>query len=128
MATTTNRESLKCWTCYGEGANTNEYGPTACPDCGGLGELPSPLVLTEWRLRELERAYAEGGKAGQDVGWLISEVRKAHHVLVQILAAGQDADDHDATASRIRFLANKVLQVYPTVPAGPEGKPPDRGA
>jgi hypothetical protein len=83
-------------------------------------------VLTEWRLRELERAYGERGQASQDVGWLISEVRKAHHVLVQILAAGQDADESDATARRIRFLANAVLQVYPTEPESPSGSKPDR--
>jgi hypothetical protein len=113
MSMTNRRESLKCWTCY---VTTGDHGPRNCPDCGGLGQLPSPLVLTEWRLRELERSYSGGGQAGQDVGWLISEVRKAHHALVQILAAGQEADDGDAIATRIRFLANEVLQVYPTTP------------
>jgi hypothetical protein len=82
--------------------------------------LPSPLVLTEWRLRELERAYGERGQAGQDVSWLIAEVRRAHHVLVQILAASQDADENDAIASKIRFLANEVLRVYAVAPAETE--------
>jgi hypothetical protein len=110
-------DAMKCWTCYGEGVTTSEHGPRNCPDCGGLGMLPSPLVLTEWRLRELERAYGEHGQAGQDVSWLIAEVRRAHHVLVQILAASQDADENDAIASKIRFLANEVLRVYAVAPA-----------
>jgi hypothetical protein len=113
-------DAMKCWTCYGEGVTTSEHGPRNCPDCGGLGMLPSPLVLTEWRLRELERAYGEHGQTGQDVSWLIAEVRRAHHVLVQILAASQDADDDDAIASKIRFLANEVLRVYAVAPAEPK--------
>ena len=112
--------TMKCWTCYGEGVTTSEQGPRSCPDCGGLGMLPSPLVLTEWRLRELERVYGERGQAGQDVSWLIAEVRRAHHVLVQILAASQDADDSDPIASRIRFLANDVLRVYAVSPHDPK--------
>jgi hypothetical protein len=111
----TESSNLKCWTCYGEGVTSGEHGPRNCPDCGGLGQLPSPLVLTEWRLRELERSYGERGETGQDMTWLISEVRKSHHVLVQILAASQDADESDAI-SRIRFLANEVLRVYPAAP------------
>jgi hypothetical protein len=108
---------VKCWTCYGEGTTANEQGLVACPDCGGLGQLPSPLVLTEWRLRELERIYStKGGAAGQDVGWLVTEVRRAHHALVKILAASQDADADDATATKIKFIANDVLGVYPAKP------------
>jgi hypothetical protein len=107
----------ECLTCYGQGVTSSERGPAACPDCGGLGQLPSPLVLTEWRLRALERSYEkQGGQAGQDITWLVSEVRRAHHALVQILAASQDADDTNATATKIKFLANDVLRVYPPKP------------
>jgi hypothetical protein len=89
-----------------------------CPDCAGLGLLPSLLVLTESRLRELERAYDKrGGQAQQDVSWLVAEVRRTHQALVQILAASQDADDADAIAIKIKFIANDVLRVYPKKPA-----------
>jgi hypothetical protein len=103
-----------CATCHGEGVTGSEHGPLTCSDCAGRGQLPSGLVRTEWRLRELERIYADrGGEHGQDMRWLVSEVRRAHHVLLQILAASQDGDDGDAVLTRIKFLANDVLSVYP---------------
>lgn len=103
----------KCTTCYGEGTVGGLHGPQACADCAGLGTLPSTTVLTERRLRELERIHtAEGGEFGKDVGWLVSEVRRAHHALLQILAVSQDADPRDQEAARIRHLANEVLGVY----------------
>ena len=108
----------KCWTCYGEGVTASEQGPENCPDCGGLGRLPSGLVRTEWRLRELERVYGpKGGEASQDVQWLVTEVRRAHHALMQIMAASQDAEQTDAMAIKIKFIANDVLGVYPAEPA-----------
>lgn len=103
----------KCATCYGEGCVSSERGPKDCPDCLGMGMLPSATVLTERRLRELEKSYSErGGEEGRDVGWLVGEVRRAHHVLLQILAASQDADEDD-TSKRIKYLANDVLAIYP---------------
>jgi hypothetical protein len=107
--------NLACGTCYGQGVTTTEQGPLACPDCGGEGKLPSPMVLTDWRLRELERHYQKlGGETGQDVQWLVGEVRRAHHALVQILAASQEAaDDADPITGKIKFLANDVLGAYP---------------
>lgn len=108
---------VKCWTCYGEGVVSGLRGPEACRDCGGEGVLPSALVLTEWRLRELERGYERaGGDTARDVGWLVGEVRRAHHALMQILAASQDADANDGLLTRIKFLANDVLRVYPPSP------------
>ncbi|MDH5675653.1 MAG: hypothetical protein OEZ06_26250 [Myxococcales bacterium] len=105
--------SERCATCYGEGAVGSTHGPQACPDCEGIGFLPSATVLTERRLRELERVYArQGGQVGQDVQWLATEVRRAHHALVQILAASQEADESDAAAAQIRGLANSVLNMY----------------
>ena len=114
----TESAAQKCATCYGEGTASSDL--SACPDCAGLGTLPSGLVLTEWRLRELDRVYAErGGEAGQDVAWLISEVRRAHHSLLQILAVSQDANETDvmtaAEARKIKFLANDVLGMYPVI-------------
>ena len=53
----------------------------------------------------------------QDVHWLVAEVRRAHHALMQIMAASQDADDSEATATKIKFIANDVLGVYPAKPA-----------
>jgi hypothetical protein len=45
--------------------------------------------------------------------WLVAEVRRAHHALLQILAASQDGDEDDPILTRIKFLANDVLSVYP---------------
>jgi hypothetical protein len=102
-----------CTTCHGEGVTASEQGPLTCTDCAGLGQLPSGLVRTEWRLRELERIYAnQSGEAGQDTRWLIGEIRRAHGALLQILAASQDIEGDNTTASRIKFLANDVLSVY----------------
>ncbi len=103
----------RCATCYGEGAVGGQHGPEACPDCHGLGTLPSATVLTERRLRELEAGYASrGDRVGQDVAWLAGEVRRAHHALIQILAASQDAAQDDPTSAQIRGLANSVLNLY----------------
>ena len=106
-----------CGTCHGEGVTGSESGPLTCVDCAGAGRLPSGLVRTEWRLRELERVHATtGGEPGQDLRWLIGEVRRAHHALLQILSASVDADDEHPSLARIRFLANDVLSVYPVRP------------
>ena len=103
-----------CGTCHGEGVTGSESGPLTCIDCAGIGRLPSGLVRTEWRLRELEKIYAAtSGEPGQDLRWLVGEVRRAHHALLQILAASVDLDDADPTLSRIKFLANDVLSMYP---------------
>jgi hypothetical protein len=103
-----------CGTCGGEGVTGSESGPLTCLDCAGTGRLPSGLVRTEWRLRELERIHAAAsGEVGQDIQWLINEVRRAHHALLQILAASDDLDESQPTGRRIKFLANDVLNVYP---------------
>ena len=108
-----------CGTCHGEGVTGSEQGPLTCLDCAGIGKLPSGLVRTEWRLRELERVYAaQGGEHAQDLRWLIAEVRRAHHVLLQILAASEDGGENP-TLTRIKFLANDVLSLYPTTNVAP---------
>jgi len=108
--------SEQCTTCQGEGVTASEQGPLTCTDCAGLGQLPSGLVRTEWRLRELERIYdGKSGEQGQDFHWLVSQLRRSHLALLQILAASQDGED-DPTSARIRFLANDVLSVYPKQP------------
>jgi hypothetical protein len=106
-----------CGTCQGEGVTGSESGPLTCVDCAGTGRLPSGLVRTEWRLRELERIYAAtSGESGQDIQWLIHQVRRSHHALLQILAASADLDEANPTLRRIKFLANDVLGMYPVVP------------
>jgi hypothetical protein len=115
-----------CGTCYGEGTTPSENGQLTCVDCAGVGRLPSGLVRTEWRLRELERIYLAAsssnalsnaqGTAPQDVRWLVSEVRRAHHSLLQIMAVAADTDASDPVLTRIKFLANDVLSVYPHQP------------
>jgi hypothetical protein len=110
-----------CGTCHGDGVTGSEQGPLVCVDCAGQGELPSGLVRTEWRLRELERIHAAvSGEIERDLGWLVSEVRRAHHSLLQILAVSQDAADEHPALKRVQFLANDVLSVYPTVPPAAE--------
>ena len=110
MATT----SDICGTCHGEGVTGSEQGLLTCLDCAGIGKLPSGLVRTEWRLRELERVYAAvSGEQGQDMRWLIAEVRRTHHTLLQVLAASVDVDSADPALARIKFLANDVLGLYP---------------
>lgn len=105
-----------CNTCHGEGVTGSEQGPLTCLDCAGIGRLPSGLVRTEWRLRELERVHAaDSGETGQEFRWLVSEVRRSHQALLQILAASEDLDGDDPTLSRIKFLANDVLGLYPTL-------------
>lgn len=104
--------SEKCSTCYGEGTVSSDMGPETCADCCGLGELPSASVLLERRLRELERRYEGQQEESRDVRWLILEVRRAQHALLQILAAGLEAPEKDAIAKKIRFLANDVLGLY----------------
>lgn len=105
-----------CMTCQGEGVLPSESGPLTCLDCAGLGKLPGGLVRTEWRLRELERIYRDlGGEHGQDVHWLIAELRRSHEALLQILAVSQDLSqdaEADSGLARIKYLANDVIGVY----------------
>jgi hypothetical protein len=104
----------KCGSCQGEGEVSGITGPESCPDCGGIGQLPSAITLAERRLRELESTYArQGGEVELDVRWLVGQVRRSRHALVQIMAAGQDADPEDPLASQVQHLANGVLGVYP---------------
>jgi hypothetical protein len=103
-------------TCQGEGVVPSESGPLTCADCAGLGKLPGGLVRTEWRLRELERIYRDAdGERGQDLHWLISELRRSHEALLQILAVSQDLElpaSESSGLARIKFLANDVIGVY----------------
>lgn len=97
----------------------SESGPLTCADCAGLGKLPGGLVRTEWRLRELERIYRDlGGEHGQDLRWLIAELRRSHEALLQILAVSQDLEVPSVDSnglSRIKYLANDVIGVYARV-------------
>jgi hypothetical protein len=112
----------ECGTCRGTGELPSETGPMECADCHGLGRLPSGNVLAERRLRELERKYRDDPEEhARDVRWLVAEVRRARHALVQILTAGQEAAPDDPIGRQIVFLANEVLDVYRPVAEGDEG-------
>lgn len=103
-----------CESCYGKGEVGSERGPLDCPDCAGLGRLPSASVLTERRLRELEQRHRGSGSPAPDIRWLVSEVRRGRHALLQIFAASQDRESDDPIANKIKFLANDILALYST--------------
>jgi len=87
-------------------------GLEACPDCGGTGSLPPRDVLVEWRLRAIEKSYAQAqSQASVDVGWLAFELRRSREALLKIMALAQD-DAGSAELKRIRFVANDALGVY----------------
>jgi hypothetical protein len=103
----------QCSTCLGTGEIGTEVGPTDCPDCGGSGMLPHPLVAVEWRMRDIERSHAAGrDDAAADMRWLIAELRRARTALTEIAALAQDAGDSDLV-QRLRFSANRALELYP---------------
>lgn len=106
----------QCATCFGEGSVASEFGPEVCPDCCGLGTLPSASVLRERRLRELERIHVGAGEIGRDVHYLVHEVRTAQHALTQIMAAAMERPADDPLGAKIRFLANQFLGFYPLHP------------
>lgn len=113
----------RCQTCFGTGETSGIEGVVACPDCFGLGTLPSATVLVERRLRDLERQYASTGtQAALDVRWLVDEVRRSRHALVQILAASADGDAGSeadrALSKKVMFLANDVLDYFPVEDGG----------
>jgi hypothetical protein len=102
-----------CLTCYGRGEIASDHGLVSCPDCFGDGKPPGRGARLEWRLRELERVYrTAGGDAATDVLWLVHELRGAREALVRVLARCDDADDHDAVAREVKFLANEALGLY----------------
>jgi hypothetical protein len=103
----------QCSTCLGSGEIGTEVGPTDCPDCGGSGMLPHPLVAVEWRMRDIERSHAPGrDDVSADMRWLIAELRRARTALTEIAALAQDAGDSDLV-QRLRFSANRALEHYP---------------
>jgi hypothetical protein len=106
-----------CTSCQGTGETPTDYGVVDCPDCGGSGLLPSPNVLVEWRVADIERALQAGGAANTtDVKWLLTELRKARKALTEIIALAHDAHDADSIALRIRFSANQALGMYDVNP------------
>jgi len=105
-----------CLTCYGRGETASEHGVVPCPDCFGDGRPPGRGGRLEWRLRELERVYrTAGGEAAADVLWLVHELRSAREALVRVLARCDDADDDNAVAREVKFLANDALGLYERV-------------
>jgi len=102
-----------CLTCYGSGETVTDAGPQACPDCFGEGAALSQGTRMEWRLREIERTHRDSGRETQaDVLWLVHELRQSRAALLRVLARCQDADDSDAVARDLKFLANEALGLY----------------
>jgi DnaJ-class molecular chaperone len=102
-----------CITCHGTGEIAVDGPPETCPDCFGEGRALSRGTKVEWRLRALERTYAQGEReTAADVQWLIDEVRTARGALVHILARSQDADEGDGLAREVRYAANEALGLY----------------
>ena len=103
----------RCHSCLGTGEVGTEGGSVDCPDCGGSGILPHPHVAVEWRVRDIERLHATRNDAiAGDLRWLIAEVRRARTALTEIAALADDAGDTDV-ARRLRFTANRALELYP---------------
>jgi hypothetical protein len=103
----------ECITCYGSGEVVTEQGGVACPDCYGEGRTRARDTNVEWRLRALERRYADGGgETAQDVQWLLHELRRSRESLVRILTLCHDADEGQGIIHDIKYQANEALGVY----------------
>ena len=107
--------SDECATCYGTGELVTEQGPSVCPDCFGDGRKGGQGAKVEWRLRQLEQHYAAPGENGDDVRWLIHELRGCREALTRILTSCLDADEADELARRVKFQANQALGIYAEV-------------
>ena len=119
------KEAGRCQSCLGTGEVGSEYGPASCPDCGGVGYLPSPHMLVEWRARDIERAHAGGTTAvARDVRFLLAELRRARDALTDITALAQELDDANPVAARLRYTASQALRLYQVVAEEPGKKPP----
>jgi hypothetical protein len=103
----------KCLTCFGLGMVSGISGLEDCPDCAGLGLPPSETVRIERQLRTIEsRAAQLNGEVKVDTEWLVFEVRRARHALMQIFSVSQELDQDDALVKKLRFLANGALGMY----------------
>lgn len=104
----------ECESCAGSGEMPSEFGSVDCPDCGGEGRLPPRAVLVEWRAKDIARAVEKGHTAtAKDVRWLLTELLGARAALKEILSLAQELETSDAHATRIRFTANRALNLYP---------------
>jgi hypothetical protein len=111
----------RCHSCLGTGEVGTESGPVDCPDCGGAGVLPHPLVAVEWRIRDIERTHAAARDAGaNDLRWLIAELRRARTALTEIATLAADAGDSEI-ARRLRFTTNRALELYAIDESEPPG-------
>jgi len=116
-------EGRKCETCYGEGQVATDEGLVDCSDCGGAGILPRPDTNVEWRLREIEQVFGEGAtESAQAVRWLAFELRRARAALTEIIALSDDLPEHP-DLSRLRFTANRALELYDEIPSPPADEP-----
>jgi hypothetical protein len=103
----------QCQSCIGSGEVGTEGGPGRCPDCGGVGFLPSPHVLVEWRARDIELGNGTGAhSAARDIRWLLAELRRSRNALMEIHSLANELDDEAGISTRIRFAANQALRLY----------------
>lgn len=120
MQSSVESKGKRCDSCFGSGEVGSDFGPTDCPDCGGSGVLPTRNVLVEWRARDIERAVATSEDAvGNDVRWLVAELRRARAALTDIVTLAQETSDDEAILARIRFSANQALGLYEVVQESP---------
>lgn len=106
----TPQQAPSCHSCGGSGEVATDFGPSDCPDCGGVGYLPEKRALVEWRTRDIERALGAGIRpVDSDIRWLISELRTARRALGEVVALAHDAADDDGIALKIRLVAGRVL-------------------
>jgi hypothetical protein len=122
LATMSDGVGKQCETCYGEGRIPTDAGPITCPDCGGAGTLATEQTLVEWRLRALERSHDDRpDETSADIRWLIFELRRAREALTDLVSLADDVDDV-GLRTRVRFIANRALELYATTTANPDDR------
>jgi hypothetical protein len=105
-----------CGSCNGMGEIGTEAGLVDCPDCGGVGVLPNPGALVEWRMRDIENLRGLGATPeAQDVRWLCSELRKARAALTEITALSQESESEEARL-QVRITAGRALGLFEAEP------------
>jgi hypothetical protein len=105
-------DQSQCLTCHGSGEVVNEFGPEACPDCAGAPGDVGAWQQTERRIRDIEQRYAGAPEFATDLKWLLFELRRSRHALLQILTRCQDAGSGDELAKEIKFYVQEATEMY----------------
>lgn len=111
------RESGRvCETCRGTGEHGTDCGVTDCPDCGGVGSLPDPMVLAEWRIGDIQRTFSQDNTSvGSDVRWLVAELRRARKALTEVVTLSHERESEQVLA-QISVTAGEALSLYRVMP------------